>query len=782
MKKSPRLLDRVVKTLPDDDSAMAGLTSPTNSRYSSLATPPSSLRARATLWASAALVTLLAVSFAPVSWNGFIWDDNMYVTQNPTLRDWDGLRKIWFEPGATPQYYPLVFTSFWVEHHLWGDRPLGYHIVNVALHAAASLLFARLLLVLGANPWTAWTAAGLFAVHPMTVESVAWVSERKNVLSLALGLAAVLTYLASDQRRLKSRKDAAPWMLYGISLLLFTLALLSKTVIATAAPVLLLLVWWRHGRPDVRELARLSPFFLLGLLLGLVTVWMETTHVGASGREWDLTVAQRSIIAGNAAWFYLGKLFWPEPLIFVYPRWEVEAFGPLDLLYPMSVVVIVVLLAVLGRWMGWLPLIVCLSYLALLFPALGFLDVYPFRYSFVADHFAYHASLPVIAGVVLVVAAIRRPAFAPIVGRVAAFLAIGILAVVTFDRCRVFESAETVWLDTIREDKNPKAWIAYNNLGNIAEYRAVGVSQETGVFTPSSGNEVKGYLDAAIRYYRKALRWNPDDAVIRYNLGRVLLFEGDARAAMEQLDRAVELDPTLPPAHHTLGVAKLQLGEFTGAEASFREAIRRQPKLPLAHLHLGDLLLRTHRIDQAVTHLRIAVELRPELTQWSFLLADALRQAGQDDEAIEAYRTALKDHTANSEAHFHLAECLLRRGRTREAIEEFRAAIALRPDWVDPVAELAWTLARTRDDRLRDPERAKRLADQAHRMSKGENARVLQVLAAAHAALGDRTSAIRHAETALGLAREQTQSCLAEEIEKELGLYRASTAPASTGF
>lgn len=719
------------------------------------------------------LVLLVAVTFSPVYWNGFIWDDNMYVTNNPTLHDLDGLKRIWLKPKSTPQYYPMVFTTFWIEHQLWGNRAFGYHVVNLILHALSAILFARLLVALAVAPVAAWTAATLFAAHPITVESVAWVSERKNVLSLTLALASLLAFFAAERRR-EAARVAGSWSLYVVSLILFLLALLSKTVVATAAPVLLLLAWWRRGRLEMRTLARVGPYFAMGLALGLVTVWMERTHVGASGHEWDLDFGERLIIAGKGVWFYLGKIFWPHPLIFIYPRWPVDSFGAVDYVYPAAVLALIIVLALLGRRIGWMPLVVCLSYLALLFPALGFFDVFPFRYSFVADHFAYHASLAVIAGAVLLVARMRQPRFVPVFGLAVASVVVALFSVLTFNRCRVFADAETVWLDTIRDDKNPQAWIAHNNLGNIAEYRALGMSPGSEFIAPPSQEQSQADFEAAIRHYQDALRWNENDAIIRYNLGRVLLLSGNVTDALPHLERAVQQSPELAMVHHTLGAAKLRLGDNAGGEASLREAARLDPNYAPAQLYLGDLLFRTDRAPEAIAHLEAAVKLRPLVTPWRFLLGDVYHQVGRDEDAVAAYQTALADYPDNADARYLLAESLNRLGRTKEAIEQWRLVIALRPQWVAPVTDLAWTLATTTQASGRDPERALLLAEQARRMTRDQDAHALRSLAAAHASLGDFPSAIRWGQDAVALARQQEKLELAKAIEEDLTHYRVS--------
>ncbi len=250
------------------------------------------------------LLTLLA--YLPALGNGFVWDDDDYVTANPTLRSLAGLARIWLEPGAVPQYYPLTFTTLWLNYQIGGVAPFGYHLVNILLHATSAVLLWRVLRALSVPG--ALVAAALFAVHPVNVESVAWATERKNTLSGVLYLGSMLAYLrfagiGSSPRdatrgdttwraRFATEGSTATW---ALALVLFLLGLLSKTVVCTLPAALVLLLWWQRGRLVARDLAWLAPFFVLGAALALVTVRMESGHVGAFGRDWNLSLIDRTL-------------------------------------------------------------------------------------------------------------------------------------------------------------------------------------------------------------------------------------------------------------------------------------------------------------------------------------------------------------------------------------------------------------------------------------------------------------------------------------------------------
>ena len=288
----------------------------------------------------AALLASVVLAYQPAWQGGLVWDDNFHVTP-PQLQSADGLRRIWFEVGATAQYYPLLHSAFWIEHKLWGDATLGYHLTNLLQHALAAILVALILRRLAVPG--AYLAAALFALHPVHVESVAWIAEQKNTLSGLFYLGAMLTYLHFDQTR--------KWPYYTAALVLFILGVMCKTVIATLPGALLVIFWWQRGRLSWKnDVLPLAPFIVLGAGGGLITALWELQINKCFGPDFSLTFIERCLIAGRTVWFSLWKLIWPTNLTFMYPRWQIDAMAWWQYAFPLGAVALLgVLWAMRGK-------------------------------------------------------------------------------------------------------------------------------------------------------------------------------------------------------------------------------------------------------------------------------------------------------------------------------------------------------------------------------------------------------------------------------------------------
>jgi tetratricopeptide (TPR) repeat protein len=623
------------------------------------------------------------LAYLPVWHAGLIWDDLIDVTP-PELRSWAGMGRIWFDLDATLQYYPILHSAFWIEHRLWGDFAPGYHWVNLTLHALNAVMVGLLLRRLRV-PGAA-LAAGIFALHPVMVESVAWVSEFKNTLSGFFYLGAALAYLHFDKDRLQR------W--YGLALVLFVLALLSKTVTATLPGALLVVFWWQRGRLGWRrDVLPVLPFLVLGAAAGLLTAWVERKLIGAEGADFAFTLAERGLIAGRALEFYAGKLLWPADLIFIYPRWSVSQAAWWQYLYPAGALLGLGLLWQLRRWSRG-PLAGALFFAGTLLPVLGFFNVYFFAFSFVADHFQYLASLGVI--VTMVAGLMRMVQWRGRAGPVAGGLGWGLLVILgglTWRQSRMYRDAETLYRVTLTQ--NPGCWMAQVNLGNLLvktgrPQEAIDHYQEGIRLKPANANAYYNLGNALYRMnrvndavvkYDHALQINPDLATAHNNLGLALAQLSRRPEARQHYEQALRLAPDFAEGHFNLGMLSLALGRSAEAIGQFEEALRIKPDYTEAHNNLGKALLAAGRAEAAIGHYEAALRLNPDQAEVHGNLGVALAQMGRDAEAIGHYEVALHLQPDCAETHNDLGLALVQAGRDTEAIAHFKEALQFQPDF-----------------------------------------------------------------------------------------------------
>ena len=584
-------------------------------------------------WRCALIFAVTLLAYFPALSAGFIWDDQPGHVTRPELRTVDGLVRIWTEPGATQQYYPLLHSTFWLEHRLWGDAPFGYHLVNVLLHATAACLFAALLLRLAVPG--AWLAALLFALHPVGVESVAWISEQKNTLSLVLYLCAALAYWRFDTDRRPAR--------YALATALFGAALLTKTVTATLPAALLVVCWWHRGRLAWRrDVLPLLPWFAGSLAAAYVTASFERTLIGAQGADFTLSVLERVLLAGRVVWFYFGKLLWPADLVFIYPRWTVSAAAGWQWFFPLAALALLGALAWHAR-RGRAPLAGALLFIGSLFPALGFINVYPFLVSVDADHFQY---LPTLAVFALAAAALTRLP-SPGLRFTVPVLAL-VLGALTFQQSRSYRDLFALYETTI--DRNPAAWMAHNNLG--------------------SALVESGRADEAIAHFEHAIALHPNYPEGLNNLGDALNQLGRFTEALPHFEAALRLNPRYAEAQNNLGVALMATNRPDEGMARFAEAIRLKPAYAVAHRNLGLATARGGRTVEAIPHFVRAVELNPAYVEAHLEWATALTILGRFPEAVPHFETALRLDPASADAHATYARALASAGRLEESARQ----------------------------------------------------------------------------------------------------------------
>lgn len=634
--------------------------------------------------AGALLIPLLVLAaFHPGLGNTFVgWDDDKYILDNPLLSEPDGLWRIWFT-SETPQYYPLTFTSYWLEYRLWGAWPTGYFLTNLALHSGAGVLLYLTLLALGLGGGAAWLAAAIFVIHPIQVSSVAWLAERKNVLCGVFFFATMLLHLHSIRRGDKR--------LYGYGLVCFLAALLSKTA-AVTLPLSLLTAERLVLRCDPRaSLRRSAPLLAMAALFALITVVFERAASPAVVQE-----GLRPLTAAAAVWAYVGKILWPHPQMGLYPGWDVSAASWVWWLPAAGLMAAIAAVwryrAALGALTTWglTHFFVCLL------PGLGLI---PFGFSLsspIGDHLVYFA-LP--GFVVALLSAGRRvseilgagrltgtvAAAGGWVARVSLVLAGAVVllacGVKSWHQVQIWRDGMTFWSHTLRY--NPWQPLAHNNLG-------VALARE-------------GRTAEALARYRQAARLDPGYIVARSNLATLLRDEGRADEALAEFDAIVRDNPNNAAARFNLALTLAAQGRNQEACEQFAEAIRIDPGFGEAYTNWGVVLLESGRVEEGLSRLRRALELNPADVVAHFNLGVALDDQGQFDQAFQHYDAVMRLDPDNAPIHTAIGVALMQRGYLPNALRFLRKALELNPR--DTVAHLNLGNLAIRAFRPQDAER-----------------------------------------------------------------------------
>ena len=518
--------------------------------------------------AALALCLLAGVCYLPAMlWGGLIWDDHIW-SQSRAVREWSGLSTIWSWPPRIEReahYWPLTYTTFWLEHKIWGLAPAGYHSVNVLLHLLNSLLVWRLLLRLAVPG--AWVAAAVFAAHPLHVESVAWIIERKDVLSGLFYLTAVLVWL-------RFLEQPRPWR-YGLALLLFAAGLLSKSMVVTLPAALLILQWWKNGRITARDLQRVAPFFLTALLITALDLY----SVGSRYSLLEYSLPEGMLIASRALWFYAGKLAWPTDLAVIYPRWDISLGDAWAWLYLAGATALAATLWFMRRRVGRGPLAGALFFAVTLSPVLGFVNHGYMEYSFVADRFQYLAGIGVIT--VLIGAAVHGASRLPAGWKSGAtglmVVLLALLGTTTWRQAGIYRDRVTLFSHIV--SLNPEARNAHLNLSTALikagrPEEALAAARIAVKQRPDHGNAYAILGGALIRterfieaeeIFRRALEIDPGHKNSRLQMADMLRVQGRRQEALEAYRALLEIDPEYALAHGYIGALMLQLNRYAEA-------------------------------------------------------------------------------------------------------------------------------------------------------------------------------------------------------------------------
>jgi protein O-mannosyl-transferase len=740
---------------------------------------------RVSLWRRNWFWALLLIAFVFIAYGqvfraDFIWDDESHLTRNPCVIGPLGLKEIWTTAQAV--YYPLVLTTFWALHKFVGLNPLPYHLLNVFLHAASAILLWRLLQVLRVRG--AWLGAALWALHPVMVQSVAWVTELKNTQSCLFYLLSIFFFLKWDEvpriTRMEDKQETLanhpcyPWFI--LSLFLFILATVSKPSVIMLPVVLGLCIWWMRGKIRWRDVLALAPFALISALASGWTIWEQKFQAGAVGPDWAQTLPERLIVAGRAIWFYLAKLLWPQPLIFIYPRWSLDSSNLLAYVPLLTAIAgLVALWFIHAKWCRAL-FFAAAYYLISLFPVLGFFSVYFFRYSFVSDHFQYLGSMgPLALAGAGIATVVERLCHTPLelasgtdalrlwenesaAARTKLFLASALgtlllllLSFLTWRQTSQYRNLVALYTATLQ--KNPGCWMADYNLGIV-------LSEQ-------------GKADQAIDHYQRAIALRPDYAKAHYNLGRLLGDQGQFDDAIAHYKRAAAINPADAEAQNNLGVTLFRIGRADDAIVHYQKALEIRPNYAEASCNLANALIAEGDFDGAIARYTACLAAIPNLEVERYNLASALLRKGRTDEAIVEYRKVLQMHPESADGHANLGSAWLAKGRVRDAMAEFTSALRISPENLAALSNLAWLLATSADPSLRNGSEAVRLAERADSASSRSDTHptVLRILAAAYAEAGQFDDAKETARHALEAANIQGNITLADALQAELALY-----------
>jgi Flp pilus assembly protein TadD len=612
-----------------------------------------------------AIVLVTLVCYLPAMRAGLVWDDKPLLFENPIIQASDGLYRIWFTAEPV-DYCPLTWSMFWLEWRWCGMQPARYHITNILLHAVSAVLVWRVLRQL--NLPAAWLAGLVFAIHPVNVASVAWISERKNTLAMVFFLLTLLFYLKFDAN------SGRRW--YGLSLGMFLLALTAKASVVTAPLLLLVCAAWRRRTVTRLDVWCLTPFFILAGVMTAVAFWFQQHNAIQEATVRTEDWLSRIATMGWMVWFYIYKAMVPFNLSMIYPRWQVDGWQWVSWLPGLGVLLCLVIFWIRRKTWGRAFLFGFGTFLITIAPVLGFCDMYWFLFSFVADHWQYISIISIIALVVCGAGKIREGRSARIrrMMNVLALLVVGTLSILTWQQTLIYKDEQTLWHDTLR--KNPNAWIAWYNLG--------------------SNSLMMGREQEAYEGLSRSIDLWPGYAKAHSNLGTVLVNQGQLAPALDQFNEALRLNPKAAASHYNAAAVLVRMGKIDEAVPHYLEAVRLQPDFVKAMNDVATIYYQQGKLESAAEYFRRAVRLKPDDPELHLNLGNTLARQGKATEAIDEYRQALKLKPEYAFAHNNLGLALTSQGKMEEAVFHYREALRIDPAYEAAEKNLKLSLAGNR--------------------------------------------------------------------------------------
>jgi tetratricopeptide (TPR) repeat protein len=565
------------------------------------------------------LIGIGLFTYWPIFSATWVWDDTIEILTNSEIhKSFESLVSIWINPQGL-DYFPLKTTLQWFEWHIWGANPLGYHLMSLGLHLFSSFIIWRIFKKLGFS--LSWLGAILFLVHPLAVQSVAWVSELKNTLSLPFLLLSFDTFIDYENFCFSNKINSK--RLFLLSLGYFILAMLAKSSVVMLPLILLLYIWCKRNSISKKDFISLSPFFLVSLILGIVTIFFQHTRAIA-GESFEIgSFFERCYSSILIIGFYLKLFFFPLYLTPIYPRWSVDNLQVAIVLGWLSLLTLLIYLfrnnsvtsnkLLLG--LGW--------FIINLIPVLGIIPMSFLKYAQVSDHFTYISIIGSIALITLFFSTLhdwvknkkRYLSYAIILAKISMLI---FLAYVSNSHAKDFQDDLSFYTKIITD--NPSCWMAHDNLGNIY-------------------NDNKLYPEA-IAEYNEVLKLNPHYAKAHFNLGLALVDFGNIPEGISHYKEAITLHPEVAEFHNNLGIALSLLGKSEEAILEFKNTLKLNSKYSDAELNWGLVLARDKRIPEAIEHLKESIKLNPKSDHAHLLLGYAYQALERQNEADQEFSIA----------------------------------------------------------------------------------------------------------------------------------------------